>query len=96
MRSFDLHPMAESIWNVIKNNIIKQRDMSEEILPSKMCMIPRDIIDEFIEEVERLLKLPQYRVMTWRIAKDMNIVLNGAKGRAHWKDDLAGLMDINK
>lgn len=97
MRSFDLHPMAESIWAVIKEKILKQRDMSESDLPSRMCMIPRDIVDEFIEEVERLLEMPQYREMTWRIvAKDMNRVLNGAKGRAHWKEDLAGLMDISK
>ena len=97
MRSFDLHPMAESIWAVIKENILKQRDMSESDLPSRMCMIPRDIVDEFIEEVERLLEMPQYREMTWRIvAKDMHRVLNGSKGRAHWKEDLAGLMDINK
>ena len=53
--------------------------------------------DEFIEEVERLLEMPQYREMTFRIvAKDMHRVLNGSKGRAHWKDDLASLMDINK
>lgn len=97
MRSFDLHPMAESIWAVIKKKLLKERDMSEEILPSKMCMIPRDIVDEFIEEVERLLEMPQYREMTFRIvAKDMHRVLNGSKGRAHWKEDLAGLMDINK
>lgn len=97
MRSFDLHPMAESIWAVIKKILISQRDMSEADLPSKMCMIPRDIVDEFIEEVERLLEMPQYREMTFRIvAKDMHRVLNGSKGRAHWKEDLAGLMDINK
>lgn len=97
MRSFDLHPMAESIWAVIKKILLKQRDMSEEVLPDKMCMIPRDIVDEFIEEVERLLEMPQYREMTFRIvAKDMHRVLNGSKGRAHWKEDLAGLMDINK
>ena len=97
MRSFDLHPMAESIWAVIKKILLKERDMSEEVLPDKMCMIPRDIVDEFIEEVERLLEMPQYREMTFRIvAKDMHRVLNGSKGRAHWKDDLAGLMDINK
>ena len=97
MRSFDLHPMAESIWAVIKKILLKQRDMSEELLPDKMCMIPRDIVDEFIEEVERLLEMPQYREMTFRIvAKDMHRVLNGSKGRAHWKEDLAGLMDINK
>lgn len=97
MRSFDLHPMAESIWAVIKKKLLKERDMSEEILPSKMCMIPRDIVEEFIEEVERLLEMPQYREMTFRIvAKDMHRVLNGSKGRAHWKEDLAGLMDINK
>ena len=97
MRSFDLHPMAESIWAVIKKILIKQRDTAEETLPSKMCMIPRDIVDEFIEEVEKLLEMPQYREMTFRIvAKDMHRVLNGSKGRAHWKEDLAGLMDINK
>lgn len=97
MRSFDLHPMAESIWAVIKKILLKQRDMSEDALPDKMCMIPRDIVDEFIEEVERLLEMPQYREMTFRIvAKDMHRVLNGSKGRAHWKEDLAGLMDINK
>ena len=97
MRSFDLHPMAESIWAVIKKILIKQRDAAEETLPSKMCMIPRDIVDEFIEEVEKLLEMPQYREMTFRIvAKDMHRVLNGSKGRAHWKEDLAGLMDINK
>ena len=97
MRSFDLHPMAESIWAVIKNILLKERDKSESDIPSKMCMIPRDMVDEFIEEVERLLEMPQYREMTWRIvAKDMHRVLNGSKGRAHWKEDLAGLMDINK
>lgn len=97
MRSFDLHPMAESIWAVIKKVLLKQRDMSEEDLPSRACMIPRDIVDEFIEEVERLLEMPQYREMTWRIvAKSMNRILNGSKGRAHWKEDLAGLMDITK
>ena len=97
MRSFDLHPMAESIWAVIKKILLKERDESEEKLPSKMCMIPRDMIDEFIKEVERLIEMPQYREMTFRIvAKDMHRVLNGSKGRAHWKDDLASLMDINK
>lgn len=97
MRSFDLHPMAESVWAVIKKILLKERDMPEATLPSKMCMIPRDIVDEFIEEVERLLEMPQYREMTFRIvAKDMHRVLNGSKGRAHWKEDLAGLMDINK
>ena len=97
MRSFDLHPMAESIWVVIKKILLKERDMAEETLPSKMCMIPRDMVDEFIEEVEKLLEMPQYREMTFRIvAKDMHRVLNGSKGRAHWKEDLAGLMDINK
>ena len=97
MRSFDLHPMAESIWTVIKKILLKERDESEEKLPSKMCMIPRDMVDEFIEEVERLIEMPQYREMTFRIvAKDMHRVLNGSKGRAHWKDDLASLMDINK
>ena len=97
MRSFDLHPMAESIWAVIKKILLKERDMTETTLPSKMCMIPRDMVDEFIEEVERLMEMPQYREMTFRIvAKDMHRVLNGSKGRAHWKEDLAGLMDINK
>lgn len=97
MRSFDLHPMAESIWNVIKKQILKQRDTSETELPSNMCIIPRDIVDDFIEEVERLLAIPQYRHMSFRIvADDMHLVLNGEDGREFWKEDLASLMDINK
>lgn len=97
MRSFDLHPMPESIWEVIKENILKQRDMSESDLPSRMCIVPRDMADEFIEEVETLIKIPKYREMTWRlVGGKMNLILNGAKGRAHWKEDLRDFMDITK
>ena len=77
MRSFDLHPMPESIWAVIKGNILKQRDMSESDLPSRMCIVPRDMADEFIEEVETLIKIPKYREMTWRlVGTKMNLILH--------------------
>ena len=62
-----------------------------------LCISCYNDSDEFIEEVETLIKIPKYREMTWRlVGGKMNLILNGAKGRAHWKEDLRDFMDINK
>lgn len=93
----DLHPEPESVWAVIKKILLKEKEMSEDEIPSKMCMIPREMIDEFIEEVERLLKQPNYRLMTFRIvAKQMNIILNDPEMKEDWKEELAIYMNKNK
>ena len=93
----DLHPEPESVWAVIKKILLEQKEMPEKDLPSEMCMIPRDMIDEFIDEVEKLLKQPQYRLMTFRIvAKQMNIILNDPEMKEDWKDELAIYMNKNK
>ena len=97
MKCIDLHPMPESVWAVIKKILLEQKEISEDDLPNEMCMIPRDMIDEFIDEVERLLKQPQYRLMTFRIvAKQMNIILNDPEMKEDWKDELAIYMNKNK
>ena len=97
MKCIDLHPMPESVWAVIKKILLEEKEISEDDLPSEMCMIPRDMVDEFIDEVERLLKQPQYRLMTFRIvAKQMHIILNDPEMKEDWKDELAIYMNKNK
>ena len=97
MVSFDLHPMSESMWAVIKEIILKQRDMSIHDLPDEACFIPRDIVDEFIEEVENNLNNPETRDMNFSIVSDnMHDVLGGEPGRLTWKRTLKRLMKTNK
>jgi hypothetical protein len=93
MTNYDLHPKTESIWAKIKEDIERERDMSEEDLPSRLCMVPRDLADEFIEEVERLLKIDEYCHMTYRlVAVNMNICMHGEETRPRWKRRLKELM----
>lgn len=91
---FDLHPMPEAIWSVIKKKILAQRDIPESELPDDMCMIPRDIVDEFISEVESYLAQPKYRKMNFRlVAESMHNNFQGSVGRARWKKRLRRLMN---
>lgn len=93
MTNYDLHPKTESIWAKIKEDIERERDMSEEELPSRLCMVPRDLANEFIEEVERLLKIDEYCHMTYRIvAINMNVCMHGEETRSGWKGRLKTLM----
>jgi hypothetical protein len=93
MTNYDLHPKTESIWAKIKEDIERERDMSEEDLPSRLCMVPRDLANEFIEEVERLLKIDEYCHMTYRIvAINMNVCMHGEETRPGWKGRLKTLM----
>jgi hypothetical protein len=93
MTNYDLHPKTESIWAKIKEDIERERDMSEEELPSRLCMVPRDLANEFIEEVERLLKINEYCHMTYRIvAINMNVCMHGEETRSGWKGRLKTLM----
>lgn len=96
MISYNLEPKAQSVWIIIKEIIETERDKTEEELPSKLCLIPRDITDEFIEEVERLITDPQYQNMTFRLVGKMKKILNSASTRPFWKDKLEEHMDINR
>ena len=97
MTNYDLHPKTESIWFKIREDIETQRDMSEEELPSKLCLVPRELADEFIEEVERLLKINEYCHMTYRlVAINMNTCMNGEETRPDWKSRLKQLMKMGR
>ena len=97
MTNYDLHPKTESIWFKIREDIETQRDMSEEDLPSKLCLVPRELADEFIEEVERLLKIDEYCHLTYRlVAINMNTCMNGEETRPDWKSRLKQLMKMGR
>ena len=94
---FDLHPMPETIWGAIKKSILKQRDLPESVLSDKECLIPRDMVDEFIKEVELNFEDPQYRLMNYRLVADiMHHQLLGEPGRKRWKDRLRRAMDTKQ
>ena len=93
MRNFDLHPMSESMWRYIKNIILTQKDRTD--IDDDYRLVPKDLSDEFIEEVENLMKGDRYRKMNFRmIANDMHKVLNSALTLPEWKDTLKELMSI--
>ena len=97
MISYDLHPMAESIWSAIKENIERERDAPESEIRSEQCMVPREMADEFIEEVERLLKDPEHCYITFRaVAINMHNILNSEETRPFWKRKLKSYMSIDQ
>lgn len=97
MVSYDLHPMAESIWSAIKENIERERDAPESEIRSEQCMVPRDMADEFIEEVEKLLKDPETCFITFRtVAINMHNILNSEETRPFWKRKLKSYMSIDQ
>lgn len=93
MMNFDLHPMAESMWAKIKDTILKQKE--KESLDDDERLIPVDITDEFIEEVETLMLDKRYRNINFGIIADhMSPTLKSSITRPNWKRTLKSLMDI--
>jgi hypothetical protein len=95
MRNFDLHPKTESMWNRIKEDILKQYNNSE--LTDKERIIPKLLTEEFIAEVEEIMKDSRYRNMNYSIVtKDMHKIFNSKTASANWKRELKELMKLNK
>ena len=68
--------------------------MDPAILPDKQCIIPRINVDELIEEVEKIIDLPRFNRMSWRImTEDMHNAFNGETGLKKWKRTLRTQMD---
>lgn len=80
--NYDLAPLAESIWTVMKNQIMAEYE--DKSIPDDMCAIPRDMVEEFIEEMEKLLG-EGLQGITWRTLPLMHDTLNGKPGREIWK-----------
>ena len=96
MRNIDFDPMPQAIWETIKQKLIEQRDMDPAILPDKQCIIPRQYVDELIEEVDNIIDTRQYNHMTWRIITEhMHNSFQGPKGIKRWKKTLRTQMNIN-
>ena len=84
--NFDISPMAESLWRVMKKRIL--RDYNDKTIDDENCIIPRDMVEEFIEEVESLIPNKEYQSINWRTITMFHDILNGAPGRKTWKTTL--------
>ena len=84
--NYDISPYSETLWRVMKKKILDE--FENKSIPDDKCVIPRDMTEEFIEEVETLLADPNYQSINWRTLTMFHDVLNGAPGRATWKSKL--------
>ena len=93
----EIDPPYEVMWNVIQKEIRKQQSMSEDELPSYSCIVPREYVDEFIDEVNLLLSGEEgndYTGVSWRMAVQIGQALKGEKGRRLWKRRLRESMRV--
>jgi len=93
-QDYDLSPMAESVWAVIRDKIMKEYGDSK--IPDALCTIPRALTEEFVDEVDKLIAQPQYKTMTWRVIKAYSKKLRGKYGLEDWKEDLKNDMNTDK
>ena len=94
----EINPPSESLWKAIQKQIRTQQSTSEEELPDSMCLIPREYVDEFIDEVNMLLsgeEGPDYQNISWRMACQIGQALKGEKGRRMWKSRLRAVMQTS-
>lgn len=94
----EINPPSESLWRAIQKQIRTQQSTSEDELPDNMCLIPREYVDEFIDEVNMLLsgeEGPDYQNISWRMACQIGQALKGEKGRRMWKSRLRAVMQTS-
>ena len=84
--NFDVAPKAESLWRVMKKRILS--DYNDKTIDDENCAIPRDMVEEFIAEVESLISNKDYQSINWRTITMFHDILNGAPGRKTWKSTL--------
>ena len=84
--NFNINPYSETLWNVIKDQILNE--YNNKSLDDDLCMIPRNMTEEFIEEVENLLAEDPCDGFTYRTIAGFSIILRGAPGLRTWKSKL--------
>ena len=84
--NFNISPYSETLWNVIKDQILNE--YHNESLDDDLCMIPRNMTEEFIEEVENLLAEDPCDGLTYRTIVGFSTTLRGAPGLRSWKAKL--------
>lgn len=85
-RNFIVNPYSETLWSVIKAQILDEYNNNS--LDDAMCMIPRNMTEEFIEEVESLLAEDPCEGLTYRTIVGFSSILRGAPGLRTWKTTL--------
>lgn len=81
--NFNISPYSETLWNVIKDQILNE--YNNKSLDDDLCMIPRNMTEEFIEEVENLLAEDPCDGLTYRTIVGFSTTLRGAPGLRSWK-----------
>ena len=84
--NFNISPYSETLWNVIKDQILNE--YNNKSLDDDLCMIPRNMTEEFIEEVENLLAEDPCDGLTYRTIVGFSTTLRGAPGLRSWKTKL--------
>ena len=92
--NFDISPKAEALWVVMKKKILE--DYNNKALSDEECAIPRDMVEEFITEVESLIVNPDYQEINWRTITMFHEILGGEPGRRTWKSKLKNELGRNK
>ena len=86
LKTYDVSPLSETLWAQMKEVILAE--YNDKNLPDDNCAIPRDMTEEFIEEVESLIGDPEYQGLSWRTIKAFGKTLRGAPGLRVWKREL--------
>ena len=91
MRNFDLAPGAQSMWEYIKTTILAQTEDSS--LSDDERLIPVDMVEELIKEVEMLLEDKNYQNINFGyFSDDMHKIFNSPDAIDDWKYELKKLM----
>lgn len=93
----ELNPPTEILWNQIQKKIREQQSLSPTELPDEMCIIPRDMIDDCVNEINYLLSGGEgsnYSNISWRIVANIGGILR-ASNKKLWKRKLKNMMELS-
>lgn len=85
-QNYDLNPLAESLWDKIKRLILYE--YNDESIPDRNCAIPRNMTEEFIEEVEQAIAENRADGLTFRTLVAYGRKLRGKPGLKTWRREL--------
>ena len=85
-KNYDINPLAESLWAKMKAIIL--REFNDTSIPDDNCAIPRNMTEEFIEEVETAIAENRADGLTFRTIVAFGVQLRGKPGLKTWRRDL--------
>lgn len=84
--NYDINPSAEAMWMYMKDIILEQ--YNDKTKDDRYILIPRDMTEEFIDEMERLISEIPGALLNWRTIVVSGKRLRGTPGRRVWKEKL--------